>query len=234
MSYRIAIIDDSPADSRLSSALAGEWAQSRSAAVQTQTFGSAEEFLYLYEQDKCWDMLLLDIEMTGMDGVKLARRIRSDSEAVQIIFITGHSDYIAEGYDVAALHYLMKPVDREKFMQVLDRAAERLRRAERTLMLKSADELIRLPLGKILYLEAARNYVSIRTEDGGVHTVRRRLGDFAGELDKRFLRVGRSYIVNLSKLGRVGRNELQFSDGSVIPLPRGFYEAVNRAIIENL
>ena len=52
--------------------------------------------------------------MPGADGVTLAKTVRQENEAVQIVFITGYSDYIAEGYDVAALHYLMKPVRPEK------------------------------------------------------------------------------------------------------------------------
>ena len=80
-------------------------------------------------------ILLLDIEMGGMDGVTMARKVRQADDAVQIIFITGYSDYIAEGYEVEALNYLMKPVDEEKLFSVLGRAAEKLRKNERTLTL---------------------------------------------------------------------------------------------------
>lgn len=78
---------------------------------------SAEKFLFHYADDKAWDILLLDIEMGAMDGVTMAKRVRQDNEAVQIVFITGYSDYIAEGYEVAALHYLMKPVNKDRHSQ---------------------------------------------------------------------------------------------------------------------
>lgn len=61
--------------------------------------------------------------MNGMDGVTMAKKIRRENQTVQIIFITGYSDYISEGYEVAALHYLMKPVKEEKLMDVLSSAA---------------------------------------------------------------------------------------------------------------
>lgn len=62
---------------------------------------SAESFLFCYDEESDFDILLLDIEMDGMDGVSLAKKLRESNETVQIIFITGYSDYIAEGYEVA-------------------------------------------------------------------------------------------------------------------------------------
>ena len=78
----------------------------RGLAVQAEHFESAQAFLFHYEEHKDYDVLLLDIEMPGMDGMSMARAIRRENEAVQIVFITGYSDYIAEGHDVAAgVHY---------------------------------------------------------------------------------------------------------------------------------
>ena len=122
----IAICDDNPADAAYVQHLLTQWAEARGADCQVELFSSAERFLFRYDEDRSFDILLLDVEMGGMDGVTMARRVRRDNQSVQIVFITGYSDYIAEGYDVAALHYLMKPVSREKLFSVLDRAAEQL------------------------------------------------------------------------------------------------------------
>ena len=125
MAYRIAIVDDSRPDAGFVRDILKTWADQRHADIQAEVFPSAESFLFRYAEDKSWDILLLDIEMGAMDGVTMAKRVRQDNEAVQIVFITGYSDYIAEGYEVAALHYLMKPVNREKLLTVLDRAMEK-------------------------------------------------------------------------------------------------------------
>lgn len=234
MSYRILVIDDSAEDSAHLCALTQKWADKHGIAVELKTYPSAEAFIFHYEEEQDCALVLLDIEMTGMDGVTLAKKIREKNKTIGIVFVTGYSDYIAEGYDVAALHYLMKPVNEEKFARVLERAMEHLHREERMLTLKTADETLRVPLSKILYLEAARNYVTVHGEGFPDCVVRHKLGDFAEELDKRFFRVGRSYIVNLSKLHRITRTEICFADGMVLPLPRGWYDAVNRAIIELL
>lgn len=234
MSYRIAITDDNPADIKYIHSVLERWADARSLSVHIDSYPSAEAFLFQYEENPACDIILLDIEMPGMDGVTMAKRLREKNSTAVIVFITGYSDYIAEGYDVSALHYLMKPVDPDRFMEVLDRAVERLCREEKYLTVKTADEIVRLPMGSVLFLEAARNYVTIHTEDRGEFVVRHKLGDFESKLDRRFLRVGRSYIVNLTKLYRIARNEVRFQDGAVLPLPRGAYDTLNRAIIDRL
>ena len=231
MAYRVAIVDDSETDAEFVKGILTDWAYDRQIVVQAEIFPSAERFLFRYAEDKNWDILLLDIEMGAMDGVTMAKRVRRDNEAVQIVFITGYSDYIAEGYEVAALHYLMKPVSREKLMTVLDRALDKRKQQERCLILESTGELVRIPFYELRYLDVRQNYVTVHAKDD--HTVKRTLGDFEKELDSRFCRVGRSMIINLSFIQRVTKTEVRLSDGTVLPLPRGAYEPLNRAIIQH-
>ena len=231
MAYRAAIVDDSAQDGAFVREILTCWADQRGLALEAAVFSSAERFLFQYAQDKDWDLLLLDIEMGAMDGVTMAKRVREHNEAVQIVFITGYSDYIMEGYEVAALHYLMKPVNRQKLLTVLDRALEKRRQEERFLNLEAYGELVRLPFYEIRYLDVHQNYVTIHAKTD--HTVKHTLADFEKELDSRFCRVGRSMIVNLKYIQRVTKTELRLSDGTVLPLPRGAYEPLNRAIIQH-
>ena len=231
MAYRAAIVDDNPIDASFTTQELTAWGESRQLTVQAERFNSAEQFLFRYAEDKTWDILLLDIEMNAMDGVTLAKKIRAQNEAVQIVFITGYSDYIAEGYEVSALHYLMKPVNRDKLYSVLDRALEKRQQEERCLNLESTGEMVRIPFYEIRYLDVRQNYVTVHGKQD--YTVKRTLGDFERELDDRFCRVGRSMIVNLRFIRRVTRLDVTLSDGSVLPLPRGAYEPLNRAIIQH-
>lgn len=229
MSYRIAICDDNNTDAEYVQNILNNWAAERQVMIQTEVFPSAESFLFRYAEDKAFDILLLDIEMGAMDGVTMAKQVRRDNEAVQIVFITGYSDYIAEGYEVAALHYLMKPVNEAKLFAVLDRALEKRRQNERCLNLKLSGEMVRLPFYEIRYLDVRQNYVTVHAKEE--YTVKRTLGEFESELDERFCRVGRAMILNLKFIQRVTKTEVFLSDGTVLPLPRGAYEPLNRAII---
>ena len=227
---KIAICDDSAVDRDYTAGMVEAWARDRGILLILRKFPSAEAFLFQYAEEKDWDILLLDIEMGALDGVSMAKTVRKENEAVQIVFLTGYSDYIAEGYEVAALHYLMKPIKSEKLRVVLDRAAEKRKQQDRCLNLELSGEMVRLPFYEIRHLEVRQNYVTLHAKRE--YTVKRTLGEFEKELDQRFFRVGRSLVLNLKDVRRVTRTEVRLSDGTVLPLPRGAYEPLNRAIIE--
>lgn len=229
MNYRIAICDDSDTDRQFISGLVSSWGINTGHAVQISAFSSAENFLFHYAVKNDYDILLLDIEMGAMDGVTMAKKLRCDNDTVQIVFITGYSDYILEGYEVAALHYLMKPVREDKLFSVLDRAVEKLSKNEKVLNLKIEGEMVRIPMYQIRYADVFGNYVTIHASDD--LTVKMTLRELEKDLDDRFFRVSRSVIVNLTQIGRVTKTEIRLNDGAAIPLPRGAYEGVNRAII---
>ena len=164
-----------------------------------------------------------------MSGIELAKRIRKENDAVQIIFITGYTDYIAEGYEVFALHYLVKPLSETKLFEVLNRAVLKIRKNEKALFLSLAGEMVRIPIYEIKYLEVQQNYVTVHSKKD--YTVKKTLGEFERELDERFYRMGRSFIVNLSFIDKITKTDVFLSDGSVIPLPRGQYGPLNKAFI---
>ena len=229
MNLSIAVCDDAATDRDYLQALVRRWAAGREHTIQLALYPSAESFLFHYAEDKSVQILLLDIEMDKMDGVTMARTLRKDNDAVQIVFITGYSDYIADGYEVEALHYLMKPVDEAKLFAVLDRAAEKLRKNERVLTLELSVETVRLPVYQIRCAEVQGNYVTIHTKAD--YTVKMTLSELEARLDDNFFRLGRSALVNLGCVARVTRTAVTLNDGSILPLPRGAYDRINRAII---
>jgi len=232
MIYRFAICDDESKEIEYLKQLVQQWANKHSYSTSIATFPSAEAFLFQYAEDKSYDILLLDIEMANMNGVQLAKTIRAENREVQIIFITGFMEYISDGYDVDALHYLLKPISEEKFFSVLDRAVEKLKRNERILILDLGDESVRIPLYEIQYLEVQRNYVTVHGKNE--YTIKSSLSELEKELDNVFFRVGRSFIVNLRYVRRITKTDVFLSNGSSIPLPRGLYKTINRAMIECL
>ena len=227
---RIAICDDEEPIREYMSGIVHEWTMSRGLDHETRIFPSAESFLFEYEGNPTYDILLLDIEMSGMDGVTMARRIRERNDLIQIIFVTGYTEYIAEGYEVDALNYLVKPVSKDKMYSVLDKAYSKTRKNEKVLDLRTDGDIVRIPVSRVISASVYGNYVTIHADEDV--KVKMTLGAFSDLLDDRFLRVGRSDIVNITKIRRVTKKEILMEDGSVIPLPRGAYETVNRAIID--
>lgn len=234
MTYKIIITDDSAADTAFLRTLANQWATERQVTAEITAYSSAQAFLYRWEEDQTGDLLLLDIEMPGIDGVTLAKTVRQGNKSVGIVFVTGYSDYIAEGYEVSALHYLMKPVDREKFFRTLDRAYERSLLDMQYLTLQMPETLVRLPFREIRWLEVRQNYVTVHA--GRDYTLKAPLWELENQLsaDPSFFRVGRSYIVNLRCIRQVTKKDIFLDDSTAIPLPRGMYEPLNREIIKRL
>ena len=128
-----------------------------------------------------------------------------------------------------ALHYLLKPVTQERLSGVLDRAAQRVQDRERELCLQTPEGIVCIPVSEIRYLEVRRNYVTVHSDED--YTVRRTLGELERELDESFFRTGRSYIVNLRFVKKITRTQAVLKDGAQIPLSRGLYEDINRALI---
>ena len=98
----IAVCDDEPATLAYLS-------ERRADPVRVERFPRAQALWFEWEAKPCFDLFLLDIQMQGLDGVTLARKIRAADEKCAIIFITGTAEFAADGYDVSALHYLCLP-----------------------------------------------------------------------------------------------------------------------------
>ena len=229
MNLKIGICDDDAAQVDLTESLTSQWARENGHNIKIKTYNSAESFLFDFEEENDFDILLLDIEMGETDGVALAKQVRKKSETVQIVFITGYSDYISEGYDVAALHYLMKPLKAEKLFEVLNRAAVKIKKDKKTVILKTEDEIFRIPIREIKYIDVCKNDITIHAKSD--ITVRKTLSEVEKELDSRFFRTGRQSIINLDYVRRTSKNCVYLAGGDEVPLPRGAYEAINRAII---
>ncbi|MDE7298388.1 MAG: response regulator, partial [Lachnospiraceae bacterium] len=117
MPYRVAVCDDDEEQLRYISCLLKEWGTARQCPVEIGKYRSAESFLFGYEEKPC-DLLLLDIEMKGQSGMELARQLRAKKDRLPIVFSTGYSEYMPEGYEGEALHYMLKPLKKEKLFAV--------------------------------------------------------------------------------------------------------------------
>ena len=138
--------------------------------------------MFDYAEEKDFDILLLDIEMPGINGIELAKTVRKDNSTVQIIFVTGYYDYFSDGFDVSALHYLIKPVNERKLCPVLDKAADNLSYRQRSVLITTADADIKVSLADITYVESENVHIIVHTVNGNYRT-RISLAKFAEQLD---------------------------------------------------
>lgn len=231
MKLKIAICDDEQNQQEYLISKVSEWARKYGHLCEINTFPSSEAFLFEYSEKKAYDILLLDIEMKEMSGIDLAKRVRSENEDVQIVFITGYPDFIFESYDVGALHYLMKPVSEEKLHAVLDRAIKSLGKAEKRLMVSFDRQTEYIPFSEIMYLEVQMNYTVIHTRTAE-YKMKTSLSDIEKQLDDGFFRCQRSFIVNLAQVQKIKSNSIVLKSGETVPISRGMSEQIGKAIIQ--
>ncbi len=229
----ITICDDETIERRYLKKLVHGWAKEQGHFLCVKTFESGESFLFDYEENKEVDILLLDIQMKEIDGVSLAKKLRETNSEVQIIFITGITEFISEGYEVSALHYLLKPVKEEKLFEVLTKAVEKLGQADKSMVLNINKENVIITLKDIKYIESADHYIIINTIDN-IYKLKMSLGDIEKKLDKSFIRCQRSFIIGLNHIKKTTKSSV-FLEGNIeIPISRGMYKTINEVIIKYL
>lgn len=230
MPYSIAICDDNAADAGRIAEYVKRWSAAAGRTVSVREFPSAEAFLFAYEEDRSFEILLLDVEMTGMSGLEQAKRLRAENNRAEIVFITSHVEFSGEGYEVDALHYLVKPVTPQKLGAVLDKAAAKLQVQPHSVVVNSESGMLRLSEPDILYAEAFLHYIDIHTKDA-VHRVKENISAFEKLLSEDFFRIHRSYLVSLKAVVRFTRTEVELYTGEKLPLSRAKYDELSRAFI---
>ena len=133
--------------------------------LEVRSFASGDELLRQY--DTSCDILLLDVEMPGIDGMETARALRQRDRDVVIVFITNIARYAVDGYEVEALDFILKPVNYFTFSVKLDRAVRRARQqARHTVCLQLADGMQMLDTQEIYYLETRDRMLYYHTDKG--------------------------------------------------------------------
>ena len=231
MKLNIAICDDEQNQIEYITSLVLSWSAREGNDCDIHAFTSAEAFLFHYEDDKAYDILLLDVEMKSMTGIELAKRIRKDNNRAEIVFITSHFEFIGEGYEVDALHYLIKPISTDKLAQVLTKATEKLSVEPPSVIITCEGETIKLYEADIRYVESFLHYIVIHTKDKE-YKIKESISVFENRLSDDFYRIHRSYLVSLKHITRISRTSVNIGH-TELPLSRGKYDDIIRSFIEH-
>lgn len=235
---RIALCDDRAAETELLEQYIRKWAARQSFPVAVCSFSGGESLLQAMERDP-FDIVFLDIQMQGLDGMGTARRIReadgsSGDFPVGICFVTGYEDYLAEGYEVEAFRYLLKPVRKEKLWETLGSFLRRRERVRQFWTVETPRGQKRVALWEILCLEAFGHTCTLHSKTESCII---KLGITAAQeqltaLGLSMFRCHRSYLVNIARVTGIEREFAVLEGGIQIPISRKSYEPINRAFIQ--
>ncbi len=227
---RIAICDDQKAHLALLQEGCRRWGESCGEKVQVLGFSSAEAFLFSYEKDKRLDVLLLDIQMPGLSGMDLARRLRENRDFLTLALITAIPDFALEGYQVDALAYLVKPVADEALFALLDKVRARARQP--FLLVDQEDGTRRLAIPDILYLESQGHKTRIVCKGKELlspHLLSYFESLLAEQFPGQFHRCHRCYLINLACTSSIHKKEVLLDENQRVPVARGRFEPLSCA-----
>ena len=253
----ITICDDEPSQLSLLETYVRSWMEQEKIEAEIFCCRNADQFFFQWEEKRNTDLLLLDIEMPGMNGVDLAKKLRKMGESLQILFITGNAEYALDGYEVEAVSYLLKPVKEEQLISCLNRAKARLGREEPAILLEAAGELSRVKIRDISFLESAGHdtLVYLNREENGSKTAGRsgtatvqqsnpaeteilrskmgiqKLEQLLREQSDSFYKIHRSYLINLMHVKKITRKEVVMEHDRIVPIARGKWEQLNQAYL---
>jgi len=232
--YRIAICEDEKIFSQTQEKICTDILKRNSIVNKIDIFESAEDFLATFASgEKHYDLILLDIVMGGMNGMELAAEIRKRDEKAAIVFITSSREYALQGYNVNALHYLLKPVDVAVLEKLILSDYKSKFRSE-FLCFKSGAQNHRLPVNEIIRAETVGRRVEITLTDSIV-TYPGKLTKLLEELPKdQFVRCHQAFAVNIQKTRELTRQSALSVNGVETPVSRTFTKEVQKAFLMNI
>lgn len=202
--------------------------------IKVSSFASSMELLAQLESGKQFDVFLLDVIMPGLNGIELATEIRSKDQVGKIIFLTTSPEFAVESYAVDAINYLLKPLQKDKFFSVIEKACHDIRSdLQQYLIIKTQGNLSKVFLRELIYIEVVGRSLYLHQNGGIIIESTSTFSQVEAVLlkDKRFLKTHRSYIVNLDYIKNLSKDGLTMTSNVSIPVSRNAFKEVKQAYI---
>ncbi len=185
-------------------------------SISVEIFLKGED---LVESDSNFDIIFLDIDMTGINGIETARLIREKDKKVKIIYVTNYTDYTSSAFSVHAFGYLLKPVNEKNIYQQLDEAISYMKEEiSETLEFNTTDGVVRLELKDIYYFEYKQRKVIMKAKQD-TYIIKQKISEIGKSMEVYdFIMPHKSFSVNLYNVKSIKGYDIYMMDGSIIPL----------------
>lgn len=199
---------------------------------RVEAYATGEELL---GSGKAFDIVFLDICMDGMNGIETAKKLRKRQEEAVLIFITALREYVFEALDLYVFHYLLKPLEEEKFAEVFHRAVGEAGRKKRKRELFIRTRNITLDQDDILYIESMRRKVEIHIAgERDSIKIYATMEELEEQLGEAFYRCHRAYIVNMDHIAEYCSDSITLTNGGKVYLAKKKYGEFVKAYMWHL
>ena len=222
---KIALCDDDPRHLELSYKMTAEALAQHGVSFETERFASAEELLQeINEHDYQPNIAILDIEMTGEDGISLAKDLNKIVPACRIIFLTNYIDYAPDVYETEHIWFVVKNRAQEHFASAIEKALNSFKEENKTIMIRENGSLKAIDLNQILYITKVRRKSQIHCVDRDYSDTRRPALLIPEELSDEFIRCHQGYWVSIQMIKELDHDEFVLTNNERIPISRSFKE----------
>ncbi len=196
-------------------------------------YESGEELLLSDEEP---DILLLDIQMPGKNGMETAKELRRKNKQVIIIFVTALDDFVFEAFDVGAFHYLVKPFDDRKFAEVLHNATEQSKNRKKpempSLLINTGGKHIAVNLEDLVYAEVFDRKLILHTMDAEIEYYGK-MKELEEKVGNEFFRTNSSYLVNFGFIRKYDATTVYLEKGQALMAKRKYQKFVEQYLRYN-
>ncbi|MEL7662262.1 LytTR family DNA-binding domain-containing protein [Acetobacterium wieringae] len=218
--FSIAICDDQRGICSEIESIILQYKESTRQEMQIEVFYSAEKLSIYMEQEHNFDLIFLDIEMKGFNGLDLGRKIREemDNQVTQIVYISGKESYFKALFEVRPMHFLSKPVEPDKVIKDIELAMKLANRLGGVFSYKKGSETHKLPIKNIIYFQSVNREIKIVTTTG-VELFYGKLQEVFRQVAKyRFITIHKSYIINYEQVAKFKYDEVLMSNSTSLPI----------------
>ena len=236
INIRIAVVEDSADDLSNCLSLLNRYSKEKNISFDIQTFASGDAFLMRFKSQ--YDFIILDINLSAMNGIDVARNIREKDEEVIIMFTTNLAKYATNGYEVDAIDFVLKPLSYASFYLRLERVMKKLgKKNDNFIVVPNEGGFNKIETNNILYVEVISHDIIFHLKDNQEITTTGTLKKFEEQLRKQwFIRCNSCYLVNAHNIKRVEKLDIQLANDEVIaishPKKKGFMESFKKYIME--
>lgn len=179
-----------------------------------------------------YDILLLDIQMPELDGLTFAKKLRENEMDCALIFITALEEHVFDAFEVEAIDYICKPIDDKRLKKALERALKKAEASDdKYLLIKTMNWCKSIKISSIYYCEIINRKIYLHTQNSVIDYYCK-IEDVEKQLDYRFVRSHRSYLVNLDYLIEYANGQITLENGALVPVSRLRHQELMEAMMQ--
>lgn len=223
---KIAIVENEPLHAENLQELLQQWSREHQTIVDISLFPCGE--IFLDSDFVLFDLVFIDIQMDGMNGITAAHQVREQGFYGQIVFLTAFSEYVFDGYEVQALNYLLKPVTYDKIAKCINYVVRKLNDDHYTF--REHGSVVQIAYSQIICFSSANHYTQIVTMEGNF----RQMGTIRNiftHLPSRFIFCHRTTIVNMEHIKMLRGRDLVLSNNTIVPVSLTYLQEIRSALL---